>query len=138
MMKNFNKILSVLLLACLSFGATSFAMQGDNSKSLVQSQFHEQTAITCPICCDCAELESPEDALIVTTPCKHTFHNSCLLQWLSKQNSCPICRTPLKQTRFKLPSYETIDNACHNLATACFAFVIAGCTYVAIFGDPEN
>ena len=34
-------------------------------------------------------------------PCKHLFHDDCLLDWLKKNNTCPTCR-------FALPKQEKI------------------------------
>lgn len=30
-----------------------------------------------------------------TLQCKHKFHRVCLEQWLNKNKSCPLCRTPV-------------------------------------------
>merc|ERR1712062_34563 len=43
----------------------------------------------CSIC-----LKVPEVGDILhQLPCKHSFHKSCIIQWLKKINSCPLCRT---------------------------------------------
>jgi len=35
---------------------------------------------------------------LITTKCKHKFHEQCLQQWLDKDNyNCPLCRTILKE-----------------------------------------
>lgn len=32
---------------------------------------------------------------IRTLPCNHSFHESCLIQWLRRKKTCPICRRRL-------------------------------------------
>lgn len=29
-------------------------------------------------------------------PCKHNFHQSCILDWFDKKKNCPLCRQPFK------------------------------------------
>ncbi|KAF3774493.1 RING finger protein 122 [Nymphaea thermarum] len=46
----------------------------------------------CAICCE--EFDS-DDHILVTT-CHHTFHHSCLFEWLTRLPlSCPLCRSDL-------------------------------------------
>jgi hypothetical protein len=51
----------------------------------------------CPIClvkfqtkeqCE----ENTENLGVKLPKCTHTFHKACLLKWLEKTNSCPMCR----------------------------------------------
>lgn len=44
--------------------------------------------LTCPICSD---LLMPSDDVHMT-PCGHSFHYACLLQWLQRSKTCPQCR----------------------------------------------
>ena len=32
---------------------------------------------------------------VMTTPCQHSFHAPCLMQWMNVRMECPICRTQL-------------------------------------------
>jgi len=45
----------------------------------------------CPVCIAVFEATSE----CVAMPCKHHFHATCILPWLSKTNSCPVCRHEL-------------------------------------------
>jgi len=45
----------------------------------------------CPICLKKFEREETFSSL----PCKHSFHSECLLPWLQKTSSCPLCRAEL-------------------------------------------
>eukprot|EP00831_Metopus_contortus_P054538 TRINITY_DN45943_c0_g1_i1.p2 TRINITY_DN45943_c0_g1~~TRINITY_DN45943_c0_g1_i1.p2 ORF type:complete len:125 (-),score=21.02 TRINITY_DN45943_c0_g1_i1:83-457(-) len=47
----------------------------------------------CPICC----LEFQDDEYVTPLPCdkRHYFHQHCIKNWLSKNNSCPLCGTAI-------------------------------------------
>lgn len=46
----------------------------------------------------CAVCLKPYEAgeTVKQLPCKHTFHSTCIVPWLEKTNSCPMCRHELK------------------------------------------
>lgn len=46
---------------------------------------------TCSVCKDEFEIGST----CLSMPCKHNFHEDCLLPWLKERNSCPVCRYEL-------------------------------------------
>uniref|UniRef100_A0A8D0G600 E3 ubiquitin-protein ligase RNF181 n=1 Tax=Sphenodon punctatus TaxID=8508 RepID=A0A8D0G600_SPHPU len=47
--------------------------------------------LKCPVCL----LEFEEDEGAKQMPCQHLFHGGCILPWLGKTNSCPLCRHEL-------------------------------------------
>ena len=51
---------------------------------------------------DCIICLDEDEASNMTTVCNHSFHQSCLDQWLISHNSCPYCRFIL----IKLPEYD--------------------------------
>lgn len=55
---------------------------------------------TCNICTELLDTDSSSDEALVTLPCVHMFHESCLRQWLQsdigRRNwNCPTCRLPV-------------------------------------------
>ncbi|KAL4690530.1 E3 ubiquitin-protein ligase RNF181 isoform X2 [Rhinopithecus roxellana] len=50
-----------------------------------------QAELKCPVCL----LEFEEEETAIEMPCHHLFHSSCILPWLNKTNSCPLCRHEL-------------------------------------------
>ncbi|KAK7058501.1 hypothetical protein VNI00_002135 [Paramarasmius palmivorus] len=41
------------------------------------------------------ETEDPDEQIVVTLPCKHPFHEPCILPWLKSSGTCPVCRHQL-------------------------------------------
>ncbi|KAL4242479.1 hypothetical protein ABKN59_011723 [Abortiporus biennis] len=51
----------------------------------------------CAVCKDQFSLttEDPDEQVIVTLPCKHPFHEPCIMPWLKSSATCPVCRYEL-------------------------------------------
>jgi len=51
----------------------------------------------CAVCKDQFALntEDPDDQVLVTLPCKHPFHEGCIMPWLKSSATCPVCRFQL-------------------------------------------
>ncbi|KAF8971719.1 hypothetical protein BDZ97DRAFT_1784748 [Flammula alnicola] len=51
----------------------------------------------CAVCKEQFQLatEDPDEQVVVTLPCKHPFHQPCILPWLSSSGTCPVCRYAL-------------------------------------------
>ncbi|KAJ3486857.1 hypothetical protein NLG97_g6535 [Lecanicillium saksenae] len=46
----------------------------------------------CSICIDGMK----EGETILSLPCRHSFHDECVVMWLKEHNTCPICRAPME------------------------------------------
>ena len=57
--------------------------------SMLGSEGHAE----CTICI--TEVELNEEVLLL--PCKHWFHEECVVMWLKQHNTCPVCRNPVVQ-----------------------------------------
>jgi E3 ubiquitin-protein ligase RNF115/126 len=53
---------------------------------------------SCSVCKD--EFEVKQN--LVYLPCKHIYHDECIMPWLKERNSCPTCR-------FELPAEDDVD-----------------------------
>jgi len=51
----------------------------------------------CAICKDQFSLqtEDPDEQVVITLPCQHPFHSSCILPWFEQSGTCPTCRHQL-------------------------------------------
>ena len=51
--------------------------------------------IELPNCCIClSEIAKGQETVLL--PCGHMFHWKCCLNWLKKNNTCPMCRFEIK------------------------------------------
>jgi len=70
--------------------------------STVTNLRQDSDAVTCIVCL----IDLPQDSIPITgeydpvarlVPCNHAMHNSCLMPWMERANSCPICRRTFNQ-----------------------------------------
>ncbi|XP_039624342.1 E3 ubiquitin-protein ligase RNF181 isoform X3 [Polypterus senegalus] len=62
-----------------------------NLPMVVITPAQAEKGVKCPVCL----LEFEEDETVRKMPCEHFFHSGCILPWLGKTNSCPLCRLEL-------------------------------------------
>jgi ribosomal protein S3AE len=51
---------------------------------------------SCAVCLSDMK-EDDENKIVRLVNCKHLFHEQCIRDWLIRDNSCPLCKTPLTE-----------------------------------------
>ena len=64
-------------------------------KITVTEENRERILKECENCCAVCKDEFEIEQELLIMPCKHTFHDECILPWLKERNSCPTCRREL-------------------------------------------
>ncbi|TEA14375.1 putative RING finger protein [Colletotrichum sidae] len=75
--------------------ATEDALGKLERKKVDQKMLGPDEKTECTICID--EFKEGDDVAVL--PCKHWFHDQCVVMWLKEHNTCPICRTPIEESR---------------------------------------
>lgn len=70
--------------------ASKSAVQGLPSVNVDEALLKSDLA-QCAVCKDDFELGT----VVKQMPCKHVYHDDCILPWLELHNSCPVCRYEL-------------------------------------------
>lgn len=88
---------------------------------------------SCSIC-----LCNNEDISSKTTICNHTFHSKCIDGWLENNETCPVCRTVLREMDSEEVVYETeiirsSENRIFNLWWIVYFIVLLGIIVFVVF-----
>ncbi|XP_042481700.1 E3 ubiquitin-protein ligase SIRP1-like isoform X2 [Macadamia integrifolia] len=65
-----------------------------------------EESIQCSVCLEDFEIGAEAKEM----PCKHRFHNGCILPWLELHSSCPVCRFQMPADESKLDSDASGNN----------------------------
>jgi hypothetical protein len=58
---------------------------------VIYNSVEHKDCAECPVCQDDFNAEEQ----LFKLECKHIFHKKCLSEWLSRHNTCPLCRHEL-------------------------------------------
>ncbi|KAK2060992.1 hypothetical protein LY76DRAFT_391556 [Colletotrichum caudatum] len=75
--------------------ATEDALSKLQRKKVDKEMLGPEGKTECTICID--DFNEGDEATVL--PCKHWFHDQCVVMWLKEHNTCPICRTPIEEPR---------------------------------------
>lgn len=58
-------------------------------------EFNYEAGICKNVDCSVCQEDYKKGDKCVELPCEHTYHKDCVTEWLTRHDSCPICRKPL-------------------------------------------
>lgn len=71
--------------------ASQNALDELDRKKVDQDMLGSEGHAECTICISDVELGEE----VLQLPCKHWFHEECVVMWLKQHNTCPVCRNPV-------------------------------------------
>jgi hypothetical protein len=74
--------------------ASEEALQKLSRRVVDQELRSQDDKFDCSVCID----EMKVGDTIITLPCKHMFHEDCVVAWLKEHNTCPVCRAPIEKS----------------------------------------
>ncbi|KFA80565.1 hypothetical protein S40288_09588 [Stachybotrys chartarum IBT 40288] len=74
--------------------ASDEALSKLDRRQMDESMMNAEGKTECTICIDDMEIGQ----LAATLPCKHRFHDKCVVLWLKEHNTCPVCRAPIEKS----------------------------------------
>ncbi|RDA87401.1 hypothetical protein CP532_7008 [Ophiocordyceps camponoti-leonardi (nom. inval.)] len=72
--------------------ASEEALRNLERKPVDQDMLKGESKTECTICIE--DMTTGDRAVVL--PCKHWFHEECVVLWLKEHNTCPICRTAIE------------------------------------------
>eukprot|EP00172_Hildenbrandia_rubra_P003032 Plantae.Rhodophyta-Hildenbrandia_rubra.ctg4413.p1 GENE.Plantae.Rhodophyta-Hildenbrandia_rubra.ctg4413~~Plantae.Rhodophyta-Hildenbrandia_rubra.ctg4413.p1 ORF type:complete len:932 (+),score=151.68 Plantae.Rhodophyta-Hildenbrandia_rubra.ctg4413:172-2967(+) len=87
--------------------------KGDETQADGTMQVDE---LTCVVCCE----DFTHGEKVRQMPCNrlHCYHESCIMEWLGRHNSCPICRTKLENPPQEDGNEETSESSAETEVSA--------------------
>ncbi|OSX78632.1 hypothetical protein BU14_0104s0006 [Porphyra umbilicalis] len=82
-----------------------FSDQEKVAAALPTTDLAADACTSCAICLD----ESHPDRTEATLACGHTYHGSCIRQWLGKSDKCPLCATAVRAPLFAAAAARGVD-----------------------------
>lgn len=75
-----------------TFPATTTAIDKLHIEKFKEGVSSDRDSNTCTICLD----RLTDGVQFMRMPCMHIFHEGCIITWLNRSNSCPLCRFKLE------------------------------------------
>ena len=73
--------------------ASEAALNKLDRKTISKEMIEREGKTDCSICLD----DLVEGQVGAVLPCKHWFHETCVVEWLKAHNTCPVCRAPIEK-----------------------------------------
>ncbi|KAL1189791.1 RING-H2 finger protein ATL43 [Cardamine amara subsp. amara] len=136
--ETYNPLPKSILLRSLSLYYRNKNSGNENSRN-TQDLSGEEDEKRCTVCLE--DFEPKETVML--TPCKHMFHEECIVPWLKSKGQCPLCRSIILKPE-KQDSSPTIgsnlagDVTVNDLFTLELISVVRAMEETFLFGYPRR